>query len=148
MNKDEQHTTYELKVLCRDIAKIIKQTKELQKNLKIYLNSNNETIKNEYKFLKQKIIQVVETLDSIKKLDDDLDMLSSLEMLKQEVDELDLIKSGKIDDLIRNNIIRRKMATSLINDSAFAYSISINLINSASVLWIKDSDIRNLRDEL
>lgn len=69
-------------------------------------------------------------------------------MLREEVDELDLIKSGKIDGLIRERLIEKKMATSLINDSAFVCSISTNLINIALVLWIKDSDIRNLRGDL
>ena len=148
MSEDEQRIVYELKVSCRDIAKIVKQTKELQKNLKIYLNSDNKAIKSEYKFLKKRIIQVLKTIDSNKNLDDDLDVLSNLEVLREEVDELDLIKSGKIDGLIRERLIEKKMATSLINDSAFVCSISTNLINIALVLWIKDSDIRNLRGDL
>jgi len=77
-----------------------------------------------------------------------LDVLSSIELLKQEVNKLDLIGSGKIDSLIRQNLIETKMATSLINDSSFAYEISKNLIHTASILWIKDSDIQNLRENL
>jgi len=40
------------------------------------------------------------------------------------------------------------MATSLINDSEFARSMTESLIEIASVLWIKDVDIRDLRSDL
>jgi phosphate:Na+ symporter len=40
------------------------------------------------------------------------------------------------------------MATSLINDTALAYEISKKLINSASILWIVDKELRELGDEI
>jgi len=79
-------------------------------------------------------------------MEDDLDILSGIEILRKEVDKLDVIQNGKIDDLIRTDQIRKKMATSLINDSSFAHDISKNLINTASTLCIKDSDIQDLRE--
>ncbi len=102
-------------------------------------------MKDEYNFLRKEIAGTIDAINKIRKLDDDLDVLSSIELLKQEVDKLDLIQSGKIDELIRNNLIKKKMSTSLINDSSFTYEISKNLIHTASILWIKDSDIQNLR---
>lgn len=145
MNEDQKNKVYELKVSCRDIVESIKSVRELQKNIKIYLNGNNEIMKDEYNFLRKEIAETIDAINKIRNLDDDLDVLSSIELLKQEVDKLDLIQSGKIDELIRNNLIKKKMATSLINDSSFTYEISKNLIHTASILWIKDSDIQNLR---
>ncbi len=147
MSEDEKHRVYELKVSCRDIVDSIKSVREVQKNLKIYLNGNNEIMKNEYNFLRTEIAKTIDSINSIRNFDDDLDVLSSIEVLKQEVDKLDLIENGKIDFLIRNNKIKKKMATSLINDSAFAYGISKNLIYTASIIWIKDSDIQSLRSD-
>jgi len=147
MNEEQKHKVYELKVSCRDIVEAIKYVRELQKNIKIYLNSSNEIIKNEYNFLRQEIAQTIDGINKIRNLEDDLDVLSSIELLKQEIDKLDLIESGKIDSLIRQNQIKTKMATSLINDSSFAYEISKNLIHTASILWIKDSEIQNLRGD-
>ncbi len=145
MNEDQKNKVYELKVSCRDIVESIKSVRELQKNIKIYLNGNNEIMKDEYNFLRKEIAETIDAINKIRNLDDDLDVLSSIELLKQEVDKLDLIQSAKIDELIRNNLIKKKMATSLINDSSFTYEISKNLIHTASILWIKDSDIQNLR---
>jgi len=145
MNEEQKNTVYELKVACRDIVENIKDVRELQKNLKLYLNSNNEIIKGEYNFLRKEIAETIDTINSIRNLGDDLDILSSIEILKQDVDKLDFIENGKIDSLIRKNELNTKMATSLINDSAFAYDISKKLIYIASVLWIKDSEIQKLR---
>jgi len=36
------------------------------------------------------------------------------------------------------------MATSLINDSAFAYDVTQKLIEVATIVWIKNREIRKL----
>ena len=146
MSEEQKNRVYELKVSCRDIVESIKYVRELQKNIKIYLKGSNKVMKEEYDFLRTEIAETIDAINKIRNLEDDLDILSSIELLKKEVDKLDLIESGKIDSLIRKNLIRTKMATSLINDSSFAYDISKNLIHTASILWIKDSDIQDLRE--
>ncbi len=146
MSEEQKNRVYELKISCRDIVESIKYVRELQKNIKIYLKGSNKIMKEEYDFLRTEIAETIDTINNIRNLEDDLDVLSSIELLKQEVNKLDLIGSGKIDSLIRQNLIETKMATSLINDSSFAYEISKNLIHTASILWIKDSDIQDLRE--
>lgn len=148
MDEVQEVKVYDLKVSARDIVESIKDVRELQKNIHIYLKSKNETIKNEYNFLRKEIAKTIDTINSFRMIDDDLEVLSKIEILKQDVDKLDLIENGRIDALIRNDMIETKMATSLINDSAFAYDISKNLIRTASTLWIKDIDIKNLRNDL
>ncbi|EDZ62993.1 Na+/Pi-cotransporter [Sulfurimonas gotlandica GD1] len=146
MSEEQKHKVYDLKVSCKDIVESIKYVRELQKNIRIYLNSSNEVMKDEYNFLRTEIAETIDSINKIRNFEDDLDILSRIELLKKEVDKLNLIESGKIDSLIRTNQINKKMATSLINDSSFAYDISKNLIHTASVLWIKDSDIQDLRE--
>ena len=148
MNEEQEDIVYELKVACRDIVEAIKYVRELQKNLNIYLKSDNEIIKKEYNFLREEIAKTINTINTIRNLDDDLEVFSKIEILKQDIYKLDLIESGQIDSLIRNNKIHTKMATSLINDSSFAYDISKNLISTASVLWIKDREVKKFGGEL
>lgn len=146
MNEEQKNKVYGLKVSCRDIVESIKYVRELQKNIKIYINSTNEVMKDEYNFIRKEIAETIDSINKIRKFEDDLDILSSIEILNKEIDGLNLIENGKIDSLIRTNKINTKMATSLINDSSFAYDISKNLIHTASTLWIKDSDIQDLRE--
>ncbi len=146
MSEEQKNKVYELKLSCRDIVESIKYVRELQKNIRIYLNSNNEIMKDEYNYLRTEVAETIDSINDIRHLEDDLDILASIELLTKEIDKLNLIENGKIDSLIRTNQIKTKMATSLINDSSFAYEISKNLIHTASVLWIKDSDIHELRE--
>jgi len=146
MNEEQKSRVYELKVSCRDIVESIKSVREIQKNIKIYLNSNNEIMQEQYNNIRTEIAETIDTINTIRNMEDDLDILSNMELLRKELDKLNFIENGNIDNLIRTNQIRKKMATSLINDSSFAYDISKNLINTASILWIKDSDIHDLRE--
>jgi len=75
---------------------------------------------------------------------DDLEVLVKIKLLEENLNELDMIGNGRIDKLIRTNQIETKMATSIINDSAFAYDISKKLIRVATILWIEDKQIQEL----
>jgi phosphate:Na+ symporter len=145
MSEEQKSKVYELKLSCRDIVESIKSVREIQKNIKIYLNSSNEIMSDEYNNIRTEIAETIDAINTIRNIEDDLDVLSSIELLKKEIDKLDAIENSNIDNLIRTNQIKTKMATSLINDTSFAHDISKNLINVASILWIKDKDIQDLR---
>ncbi len=148
MSVEDKHKIYSLKIACRDIVEAIKDVKVLQKNVNRFLKSKNEHIKSEYNYLRE---EIAKTLDGIHTLrnnnSDDFDVLAKIKLLEENLDSLDMIKNGRIDNLIRNNFIETKMATSLINDSAFAYEVSKNLIHVATILWIEDREIQELGEE-
>jgi len=146
MSENQKDKIYKLKLSCRDIVESIKFVRELQKNIRIYLKSSNEIMKDEYNFLRTQIAKTIDAINDIRILDDDFDILASIELLKKELESSSSAQNAKIDSYIRANQIRTKMATSLINDSSFAYEISKNLVHVASVLWIKDRDIHKLKE--
>ena len=148
MSVEDKHKIYSLKIACRDIVEAIKDVKVLQKNVNRFLKSKNEDVRGEYNYLRE---EIAKTLDGIHTLrynnSDDFDVLAKIKLLKENLNSLDMIKNGRIDKLIRTNSIETKMATSLINDSAFAYEISKNLIHIATILWIEDREIQELGEE-
>jgi len=145
MDEEQKNRIYELKVSSRDIVEMVKYVKEIQKNVNLYLKDSNLVIRGEYNFLREEIAKTIDIINKIRNLEDDLDILATVEILHKDTNSLDLIQNGRVDSLIRDNSINQKMATSLINDSSFAYSISHKLIHVASALWIKNSDIKDLR---
>ncbi len=147
MDEEQMKKVYYLKVASKDIVEAVKDAKELQKNVNIYQKGKNDIIRNEYNILREKIAKTLDRINNIKNLDEDLEILTQIELLKEDIKELDIIENGKIDNLIRNNSINAKMATSLINDSSFAYDISKRLIAVAVTLWIKDTQIKSLTGE-
>lgn len=144
MNENDQDRVYNLKLASRDIVEAMKNMRDLQKNISYYSKSKNIYIQEEYNNLRLYIAKTIDTIEKIKEHDDELDTISSLELLKENTKALDDIKNSRIDALIRENKIDSKMATSLINDSAFAYDVTQKLIQVATILWIKDIDIRTL----
>jgi phosphate:Na+ symporter len=144
MDAEQKDEVYRLKTSCRNIVEAIKNVRELQKNIDRYLHGKNEFVRNEYNNLRKNIAKTIDTIYHIRGIDDDLDIISKIKVLQEELEHFDYIQNGKIDALIRENKIDSKSATSLINDNSFTYNISTNLIESAITLWIKDKDIRSL----
>ncbi|QOY52920.1 Na/Pi cotransporter family protein [Candidatus Sulfurimonas baltica] len=149
MDEFQIRMVYYYKVASKDIVEAIKDVEELQKNINFYQKSKNDVIKNEYNILREKIANTLNKIHEIRNSDDDdMEILLKIKLLKEDVKDLDIIANGRIDTIIRNNSITSKMATSLINDSSFAYDISKRLIEVAVTLFIKDKEIKTLAGEV
>lgn len=144
MSESEKNYTYDYKLASRDIVEAIKDLKELNKNLYLYLKSKNSHIKEEYNTLRLMLANIIVELERLRFESDDIEALSNVHILKHRLKELDNIKNDKIDSLIRQNYIDSKMATSLINDSNYVHDIAKRLIEASTILWIEDRDIQNL----
>ncbi|AZL53412.1 Na/Pi cotransporter family protein [Aliarcobacter skirrowii] len=146
---DDEKKLYlnDLRNACRDIAESVKNTKELQKNVRKYISSNNSYIKDEYNFIREAIAKSINTINEMKNSKDDIDVLSKSELLKEYLKGLDVIATRRIDILIREKRIDKKMATSLLNDSYHANLIISRLISVSKVLWIQDLTIKELGED-
>lgn len=87
------------------------------------------------------------TINEIKNSNDEIDVLAKEELLKEYLKSLDFIATGRMDVLIREKRIYKRMANTLLNDSAHANTIINKLINVAKVLWIEDLTIKQLKEE-
>jgi phosphate:Na+ symporter len=147
LEDDKKLYLYDLRTACRDIAEAVKNTQELQENISKYLLSNNNYIKDEYNYIREAIAKTINTINEIKNSKDEIDVLSKAELLKEYLKSLDVIATGRIDILIREKRIDKKMATTLLNDSAHANNVINKLINVAKVLWIEDLTIKQLGED-
>lgn len=148
MDIEQSEIASALKLACRQIVETIKDSHEIQKNIKLYINHKNEDIRLEYNFLRTTIAKTLNGIYQLRNDVDEIDILTNIKLLEENLKKLDMIGNGKIDTLIRQNKIEPKMATSLINDSSFAYEISKKLLSVAYILWIEDKDLLELGDEL
>ena len=147
LDSEKRIYLYDLRSACRDIAEAVKNTKELQKNISKYLLNDNNYIKDEYNYIRESLAKTMNTINEIKNSKDEIDVLSKSELLKEYLKSLDVIATGRIDILIREKKIDKKMATTLLNDSAHAHNIIDKLINVAKILWIEDLDIKQLGED-
>lgn len=143
MTKEQIEFVGELKLSSSIIIKILKDTRDIQKNMNIYLYSENEYIKNEYLNIKEGFVSNIFEVNQLEDIDD-IDTLTQIEMNKESLSQLDILNNKKIDELIRSHKITPSMATSLINDYTTALNINRNLFRVANTLFIDSKNIRKL----
>lgn len=149
MSPENIEVLYKVKLANRDIVEAVKDTKHLQKNLVKYATSENEHIKDQYNMIRRDLAELLRSINVIATTDEEDVILLLLSKAKLHTEKHDIIANGTLDHLIRHDLITNEMATSLMNDSTYAYNISKNLVAMAEVIFIdSDSDIKNLDEEM
>jgi len=140
---------YKLKLACRDIVEAVKDTKHLQKNLLKYTSSSNEHIKEQYNDIRKGLAELLRNIHTIAVTEEEDVIILLLSKAKIHAKRYDILTNGILDKLIRKGLITKEMATSLMNDSDYAYNISQNLIAMAEILFIDiKSDLKKLNDAM
>jgi len=140
---------YQLKLANRDIAEAVKDTEHLQKNLIKYTTSPNAHIREQYNTIRRDLAELLRTIHKISVSKEEDVILLLLSKAKLHSKKYDIIANGTVDNLIRNNLITNEMATSLMNDSGYAYGISKNLIAMAEIIFTdRSSEVESLSEEM
>jgi phosphate:Na+ symporter len=137
--EDDSHNLehlYKLKVAARDIVEAVKDTKHLQKNLRKYSKNKNSYVKEQYDQLREDLATLLRDINSLLYVQEQHEIVLILSKAKVHAQKYDMIANGRLDNLIRENLITPEMATSLMNDSTYAYDISKNLIDMAEVIFV------------
>ncbi|MEA2028631.1 MAG: Na/Pi symporter [Campylobacterota bacterium] len=132
---------YRLKLANRDIVEAIKNTKHLQKNLYKYQQSQNIYIKEQYDNIRKNLAELLRNLNIIALTTEEDVIVLLLSKSKIHMEKYDVLATGVLDNLIRKGLISNEMATSLMNDSTYAYNISKSLVNMAEILFVKMRNI-------
>lgn len=138
MIKDERKKVYVLKLVCRDIIENVKDIREIQKNIGIYMQSKNESIKEEYNFLREKIGGAIRMAGETRKAYDAGETIEYLGSVQDEYKSLDVVAAKRLSVLLREEKIDDSMASSLMNDGTYAKKLSERILGIGMVLWEKD----------
>jgi phosphate:Na+ symporter len=145
MDQEGNNEVYELQLTARKIIEMIKDVRELQKNLNFYGKSNKTVIFEKYNKIRAELITVLRKIQQIREYqDDEEDILTQIETQKELSMESEFRLNHEVDALIREDKIDSSTASSLFNDIGFAHSISKKLLNSATTLWVRDKEIKEL----
>lgn len=149
MSPKEIELLYKLKLANRDIVEAVKDTKHLQKNMIKYLKSTNEHIKTQYNRIRIDLAELLRNINTVSATEAEDEILLLLSKAKVHTEKYDILANGTLDNLIREGLITNEMATSLMNDSAYAYDISKNLIAMAEIIFAnRNSNFENLNEEM
>jgi phosphate:Na+ symporter len=148
MDQTAQNKIYDLKLTARYIIEMVKDIRELQKNLNHFRRSHNSFIIEEYNDLRAHLMTVLRAIQKIRESEDGPEeIMTVIEVKKTESASNEVRMNSMIDTLIREHKIDSKMASSLINDIGFTHSICRKLLNAAAVLWVNDEEVQVLGDE-
>jgi len=148
MSAEYNKELYNLKLANRDIVEAVKDTKHLQKNLVKYSKNENSHIQAEYNLIRRDLAELLRTIYLVSTLDTQADITIQLSKAKILMEKQDIIANGKLDNLIRQSLVSNEMATSLMNDSTYAYGISKDLIAMAEILFLDADNLVMNEDEV
>lgn len=136
-NQDVADELYAMRSAGRDIVEAIKSTKHLQKNLDINISSPNTVLRKEYNAIRLDLANLLRELEMVRTQPEDESHILALDSMRLEMKERDIRLNERIDELIRQKQINSQQATSLMNDSNYAFSITAKLVDMASILFSK-----------
>jgi len=149
LTTEQTDELFALRSAGQDIVEVIKNVSHLHKNLDRYLISPNPSIKSEYAEIRAQLASILQTLAVVREQGDDSSAILSLDDLQHEARQRHQHLTGKADKLIRNNQITAEMATSLMNDSHYAYEAANKLIEIGRLLFSTgDINVRNVERSL
>ncbi len=127
----------EIKLANRKMVEIIRNIKELNKNVTLCLNSDNKNIKKEYNKFRKKVAKVLRVIYLFRSQDEKDKYYEKLLDLKKEAREAIHQSNKSIDRLIRKDLITTEMASSLVNDNDNVNDLIKKLIAVAELLYIE-----------
>ncbi len=149
MTSDQVLALDSVRIACRHIAKIVKNVSDMRDNLLLYQNSENEHITREYDLVRFRIAGILREIYRIRGSDDDVEILLSLNHLREDLAEADVLANGTLDRLVRDQLITPLMATSLMNDSEVTFDTSGRLIELAERMFISEgTDLKEVAEEM
>lgn len=117
------------------IIEAVKGVKHLQKNLLVYIGSDNQDMVKVYKHLQTQIGHVIRTIDEARNMENETESVLSLDYAILTSEQDNQISENHIEELIRDKKITPGMATSLMNDIGYTRSICSSLIAMAKYLF-------------
>ena len=137
LNENQNNQITEIKIANRKMVEIIRDVRELSRNITLYLNSENKHIQKEYNKLRKKVAKVLRVIHLFRTEKDNLKYHQTLLKLGKEAKESFHKGNLDIDKLIRKDLITVDMASSLVNDSDNVNDMIKKLIEIAELLYGK-----------
>ena len=148
MTPQQADAVYGLRSSARELVESVKAMRLLKRNIGTYLNHENEHMCAEYDRIRAHLASMLREIHLIREEVDLETAVSRLEALKDSMAGDDILANGRLDELIRGGHVTREMATSLMNDYAYAYQVLDSIVGAAErVFRIRRGDLYSLAAE-
>ena len=144
LTERQNNRVMEIKLAGRNMVEIIRDVKELGRNVSIFLNSENPHIQKEYNKFRKKAVKVLRVIYLFRTETHKDKYYQKLLAVKKEIKDNIRMGNREIDDLIRKDLITTDMASSLFNDNDNLNDLIRKMIAVAELLYSnRDSLMEN-----
>ena len=144
LSKKQNKAVSDIRVANRKMIEIVRDSRELNRNVVAAMNGDNEHLKKEYDDFRKKVAKVLRVIYRFRKGDETDKQYIKLVKLKKDAKENIRHSNASIDKLIRKDLITAEMASSLFNDYSNVNDIIKKLIEVAELLYSnKDTILEN-----
>ena len=126
---------FELRDAANGIVISVKETSQMRENIADYIVSDNEDIRREYNKIRVQLAEIMREMHVLAQSDEEDRDVLTLDECKVAIDEGNIIATGALDALIRENKITAVMASSLMNDLGFARNVVWHLADAGKALY-------------
>ena len=131
----QSRKAFVLRASTQHLIEALKDLKHLQKNMVRYLASPNPYLRKEYVAIRRHLAVLLHHLHKLANGEEDNPTLA-FDVLAAGMQSHDIVGNGTLDKLIREKRISPEVASSLMNDNAYAYDISRNLLAMARTAFM------------
>jgi len=144
LTENQNNAITDIRIANRKMVEIIKDVRELNKNVMLSLDLDNKYLLKEYDGFRKKIIKVFRVIYLFRKAENAEEYAEKLTQLKRDAKANIRHSNKSIDKLIREDLITAEMASSLFNDYNNVNDMIKKLIEVAELLYgEKDSLLEN-----
>jgi len=141
LSKEQHKRVSELKIANRKMVEIIRDVKELRRNISLYTYSDNSYIKKEYNKFRRMVVKVLRAI-YIFKIEANKEVhYEKLMDIRNKAKEKSRLGNKGINNIIRKNLITTNMASSLVNDHDNVNDMIKKLIEVGELLYSEKDSI-------
>ncbi len=135
---------FELRRASQRIVQAVKDTKHLQKNIDMYIASDNKAIRSEYNAIRVEIARILRLINRLCEGDTEIDIFD-LDENKLSAKENRDSTINNLNKMIRKGNITGVMATSLMNDLTYSKAIIRDLTRTGKILFSdRNTELRDI----
>ena len=141
LTKEQHQRISEIKIANRKMVEVIRDVKELRRNISLYTYSDNKYIKKEYNNFRRMAVKVFREIYLFKQDEDKELHYEKLVEMRNHAKEQSKKGNKGINKLIRKNLITTYMASSLVNDHDNVNDMIKKLIEVGQLLYSEKDSI-------
>lgn len=145
LNKEQNKRISEIKIANRKMVEIIRDVKELRRNIIQYSDAENKYIKKEYQNLRRLMVKAIRAINKFKLDENKEESYKELKKMRNLVKTSSTKRNKEINELIRKHLISTNMASSLVNDHENVNDMIKKLIQVGELLYSERDSILELQ---